>query len=46
MSRDAKVVSAWDFDRLIPCHGEVLETGGKALWNKHFEWYLDHSHTT
>ena len=45
MSRDCKVVSGWDFDRLIPCHGDVLETGGKALWNKHFEWYLDYSHS-
>ena len=21
MARDAKAVSAWDFDRIIPCHG-------------------------
>jgi hypothetical protein len=45
MSRDAKVVSGWDFDRLIPCHGEIAETGGKALWNSQFEWHLDQSHT-
>lgn len=42
MSTDATVVSGWDWDRLIPCHGDVLETGGKALWNKNFEWNLEH----
>ncbi|KAB5591583.1 Transcription elongation regulator 1 [Ceratobasidium theobromae] len=34
MSRDAKTVSSWDFDRLIPCHGDVIETGAKAVWNE------------
>lgn len=29
MSRAAKEVAAWDFDRLIPCHGDVIEPGGK-----------------
>jgi len=32
MKRDAKVVSSWDFDRLIPCHGDVMETGAKKYW--------------
>lgn len=29
MAVAAKKVSAWDFDRVIPCHGDVIETGGK-----------------
>jgi len=33
MIRDVKVVSEWDFDRLIPCHGDVMETGAKKYWN-------------
>jgi len=33
MRRDAKVVSEWDFDRMIPCHGDVMETGAKKYWN-------------
>jgi hypothetical protein len=40
MSRDAKVVAAWDFDRIIPCHGDVVETGGKQVWLDAFQMYL------
>lgn len=29
MAKNAKIVSGWDFDRIIPCHGDVIETGGK-----------------
>ena len=42
--RDARIVSGWDFDRLIPCHGEVVETGGKKLWNDAYAWYLEQDH--
>jgi len=27
-------VDKWDFDRIISCHGEVIETGGKQVWEK------------
>lgn len=30
MIASAKAVDAWDFTRMIPCHGEVLETNGKV----------------
>jgi len=40
MAQDVAVVSGWDFDRLIPCHGDIIETCGKAFWNKRFKWYL------
>jgi hypothetical protein len=39
----AKTVSGWDFDRIIPCHGDVIETGGKAKWDKVYDWYLAHA---
>ena len=29
----------WDFDRIIPCHGDVVETGGKAVFNKITQWF-------
>lgn len=29
MSVMAKKVAAWDFERIIPAHGDVIETGGK-----------------
>ncbi|CAE6370683.1 unnamed protein product [Rhizoctonia solani] len=41
MSRDAKTVAGWDFDRIIPCHGDVIESGGKAAWCEAFKWYLE-----
>lgn len=31
-SASAKIVAGWPFDRIIPCHGEVIETGGKEAW--------------
>lgn len=40
MKRDAKTVAGWDFDRIIPCHGDVIETGGKAAWLEAFKWHL------
>jgi hypothetical protein len=44
LRRDLKVVSGFDFDRLIPCHGEVIETGAKAIFDNNFEWYLEEQH--
>lgn len=44
MSENAKLVSSWDFDRIIPCHGDVIETGGKAAWDSTFEWHINGKH--
>ncbi|KAH9477979.1 hypothetical protein JR316_0010212 [Psilocybe cubensis] len=41
MRRDAKTVSGWDFDRIIPCHGDVIETNGKKAWNDVYKSFLD-----
>lgn len=30
----------WDFDRIIPCHGDVIETGAKAAFQNVFAWFL------
>lgn len=32
--------NGWDFERIIPCHGDVIETGARAVWEKVFEWFL------
>ncbi len=40
MSRDCKVVNGWDFDRIIPCHGDVIETGGKQAFQTVMKRYL------
>ncbi|KAI1792382.1 hypothetical protein LXA43DRAFT_1093625 [Ganoderma leucocontextum] len=41
MRRDAKTVAQWDFDRIIPCHGDVIETGGKNAWTQAYRDFLD-----
>ena len=40
MKRDVKVVSSWNFDRLIPCHGDVMETGAKKWWDELYSRFL------
>ncbi|KAL7621407.1 hypothetical protein AAE478_008729 [Parahypoxylon ruwenzoriense] len=34
-------IAAWDFDTIIPCHGETVVGGGKDLFRKVFEWHLE-----
>jgi len=41
MRRDAKTVASWDFDRVIPCHGDVIETGGNAAWRAAYQDFLN-----
>jgi len=40
MKRDAQIVAGWDFDRIIPCHGDVIETKGKEAWRSTYKAYL------
>ncbi|CAA2990712.1 Hypothetical predicted protein [Olea europaea subsp. europaea] len=40
MAEGARKVAAWDFDRIVPCHGDVIETGGKEAWRKVFKRWL------
>jgi hypothetical protein len=39
-SRSVRRIDSWDFDRIIPCHGNVIETGGKGIFRKVLEWHL------
>jgi hypothetical protein len=32
---------AWDFDRVVVCHGAVLESGGKDALRRAYAWLLD-----
>ncbi|KAJ3558088.1 hypothetical protein NM688_g1125 [Phlebia brevispora] len=41
MRRDARTVAGWDFNRIIPCHGDVIEERGKEAWNEAFKFFLD-----
>ncbi|KLO12377.1 hypothetical protein SCHPADRAFT_941286 [Schizopora paradoxa] len=40
MQRDAKTVAGWDFDRIIMCHGDVIETEGKKAWTETYQNFL------
>lgn len=40
-NRSVARMEKWDFDRLIPCHGDVIETGAKGIFQKIFEWHLE-----
>lgn len=36
-----KAVYSWDFDRLVMCHGNILETGGKEAFYRVFKGVLN-----
>jgi len=40
MRRDAKKVAEWEIERIIPCHGDVIESGGNEAWESVYEWFL------
>ncbi|KAL1606469.1 hypothetical protein SLS60_003873 [Paraconiothyrium brasiliense] len=40
-SRSVSKIHQWDFDRIIPCHGDVIESGGKGIFANIMEWHLD-----
>ena len=40
-NQSASKIASWDFDRIIPCHGDVIDSGGKGIFRKVFEWHLN-----
>ncbi|MDJ0706098.1 MAG: DUF4336 domain-containing protein [Leptolyngbyaceae cyanobacterium MO_188.B28] len=40
VEKSVRRVLAWDFDRVIPGHGSVIEAGGKAQFKAGYEWFL------
>lgn len=34
-------IDGWDFDKIVPCHGDVIESGGKDVFRRVFAWNLD-----
>lgn len=34
-------VLSWDFDRVIPAHGSIVEVNGKSEFQAGYEWFLD-----
>lgn len=33
-------IDAWEFETLVPCHGETIVGTAKQVWAKVFEWHL------
>jgi len=43
MAESAAVVASWDFEKVIPCHGDVIESGGKKAFTSTYSNFLkDH----
>lgn len=40
-NESVRKINGWDFDKIIPCHGDVIETEGKAIFRKVFAWHLE-----
>jgi len=40
MNRDVETVASWDFQRIIPCHGDVIEVDGNKAWRSAYQMYL------
>jgi len=34
-------IAKWDFERIVACHGDVIEGNGKGIFEKVFKWHLD-----
>ncbi|KAK5736151.1 hypothetical protein LTR17_007673 [Elasticomyces elasticus] len=40
-NRSVGRIGQWDFKRIVPCHGDVIEKGGKGVFEKVFGWHLE-----
>lgn len=34
LKKELEPINSAKWDRIIPCHGDVIEKGGKVAWNK------------
>ncbi|KAJ6616432.1 hypothetical protein B0H10DRAFT_1879054 [Mycena sp. CBHHK59/15] len=41
MKRDVKTVADWKFERVIPCHGDVIEKDGNQIWRDAYKSFLE-----
>jgi hypothetical protein len=39
-ARSVKTINKWDFERIIGCHGDTIETNGKKPFQNVMEWHL------
>ncbi|GAM85485.1 hypothetical protein ANO11243_034920 [Dothideomycetidae sp. 11243] len=38
--KSVRIIDGWDFRRMIPCHGDVIERNAKEVFRKVFAWHL------
>ncbi|KAH6630306.1 beta-lactamase-like protein [Chaetomium sp. MPI-SDFR-AT-0129] len=38
--KSVKRIAGWDFETVVPCHGETIVGGGKGVFEKVFSWHL------
>ncbi|KAI9894554.1 MAG: hypothetical protein M1814_001908 [Vezdaea aestivalis] len=36
-----KRIASWNFEKMIPCHGDVIETGSSEVFKRMFAWHLE-----
>ncbi|KAL7270806.1 hypothetical protein RUND412_006469 [Rhizina undulata] len=39
-AESARRVAGWEFDKIIPCHGDVVESRGNEVFRRIFAWHL------
>jgi hypothetical protein len=40
-NRSVATINSWTFDRMIPCHGDVIETGAKSVFQRVLAYNLE-----
>ncbi len=43
IASSVKEILKWDFDRVVPAHGSIIEVTGKEEFKAAFEWFLSRS---
>ena len=44
-NQNIRTIDSWPFDRMIPCHVDVIESGAHSMFRKVFSWHID-GHST
>ncbi|MCJ1260019.1 hypothetical protein MMC24_007859 [Lignoscripta atroalba] len=39
-NKSVRRIDGWDFNKIIPCHGDVIEQDGKGIFRKVMQWHL------
>ena len=39
-AKSVKNINKWDFEKVIGCHGDTIETNGKGVFQNIMEWHL------